>query len=131
MTVPATTVLPLVGPGLVGPGTRVQCDLGALPRNERGSGVVVSLGRTTSRVQLHDGRIRRIPNTVLRLDDHHVIPQQWATTLPQPIRAAELPFYPRASNPRTYGWLPAYAWIGWSLAEHLAYARGERAPAPR
>ena len=124
-TAPPATPLPLTGPGLVGPGTEVACEYGCLPSRYGAMtrATIVSLSPATAAVRVYGETLtRRVPTDMIRL--YHR--QQLAEQYPRDPRDVPLPHGGRFSNPRTWQWLPRYAWIGWSIAEHLQYARGER-----
>lgn len=126
-----TDPLPLTGPGLIGPGTEVTCDYGGLPSAypNMTAAMIISVGPVYSRIRIHGETVeRRVLNSMLRLDHRYRLAQQW----PADPRDAHHPLGGRYTHPWTYGWLPRWSWIGWSVAEHLEYARGQRPlePAP-
>jgi hypothetical protein len=112
---PAAPVRP-DGPGRIAPGQRVTCLPGSLPARDggRGGGVLVSIGRKTSLVDVYGGRQRRIPNELL-----HPEAGPW-------IAAERDTRGLRTANASGRGWLPSWSWLGWTIAEHLEYLHGER-----
>lgn len=119
------------GPGRVLPSHRVLVRHGALPR-EYGTltpAVVTSLGPKHTGVRVHgEAIVRRVRNELVELDDGRKLAAAW----PADPRDAPHPYGGRHTHPWTYRWLPRWSWIGWSVAEHHEYARGERPlePAP-
>ncbi len=109
------------GPGRIAPGQRVTCLPGSLPARHggRGGGILVSIGQKNSMVDVYGGTRRRIPNQLLHPDaGPFVAADRDARGL-------------RTANASGRGWLPGWSWLGWTVAEHLEYARGERQlPAP-
>lgn len=104
------------GPGRIAPGQRVTCLPGSLPARDggRGGGVLVSIGPKTSLVDVYGGRQRRIPNELLH-------PQAGSfVALERNTRGL------RTTTANDRGWLPGWSWLGWTIAEHLEYLRGER-----
>jgi hypothetical protein len=104
------------GPGRIAPGQRVTCLPGSLPARDggRGGGVLVSVGPKTSLVDVYGGRQRRIPNELLHPEAGcFVAAERDARGL-------------RTANASGRGWLPVWSWLGWTIAEHLEYLRGER-----
>jgi len=114
------------GPGRIAPGQRVTCLPGSLPARDggRGGGVLVSIGRKTSLVDVYGGRRRRIANELLHPEAG-------------PFVAADRDALGlRTATASGRGWLPGWSWLGWTIADHLEYIRGERhlptpPPAPR
>src|SRR6266508_5848192 len=109
------------GPGRIAPGQRVTCLPGSLPARHggRGGGILVSIGQKNSMVDVYGGTRRRIPNQLLHPDaGPFVAADRDARGL-------------RTANASGRGWLPGWSWLGWTIAEHLEYIRGERRlPAP-
>jgi hypothetical protein len=124
-TSPSTSVHP-DGPGRIAPGQRVTCLPGSLPARDggRGGGLLVSIGVKTSVVDVYGGHRRRISNQLLHPEAGcFVAADRNARGL-------------RTTNASGRGWLPGWSWLGWTVAEHLEYIRGERRlpvppPAPR
>ena|GEM_PF-861234 len=118
--------LALVGPGLVAPGIRVQCRPGALPASYgQPLADVLAIGLKASRIRVcGEQRERRVPNTLLEPDYRRVATEE--------ARGRG----ERLTNPWTWQWLPRWAWLNWTIADHLAHSRGQRlllgepAPAP-
>jgi len=109
--------VPLDRPGDVVPGQRVRCLPGSLPARDggQGGGVLVSVGAKTSVVAVYGDRERRIDNALLHPEPGlRIAAQRDAQGLPTLTN----------SHPRR--WLPRWSWLGWTVADHLAYARGER-----
>ncbi|GGM90028.1 DUF6884 domain-containing protein [Dactylosporangium sucinum] len=120
-----TAPLPLIGPGIVGAGIEVACEYGCLPSGygPLTRATIVSLGATTATVRVYgETTTRRVPNDMIRLYHRQELAEQY----PRDRRDVARPYGGGCTNPRTWQWLPHYAWIGWTIAEHLQYARGER-----
>ncbi|WP_327009721.1 DUF2637 domain-containing protein [Dactylosporangium sp. NBC_01737] len=111
------TEVPLpTGPGTVAPGQRVRCMPGSLPARDggQGGGILRSIGPKTSLVDVDGGGPRRIRNELLHPSAGPAVAawrhgQGYRTTFP---------------DGRT--WLPSWAWLGWTVAEHQQYAAGQR-----
>ncbi|MEV6922942.1 DUF6884 domain-containing protein [Dactylosporangium sp. NPDC051485] len=114
------------GPGTVAPGQRVRCLPGSLPARDggQGGGILRAIGPKTSLVDVNGGRPRRIANALLHPEAGPDVAgwrhsRGYRTTVP---------------DGRT--WLPSWAWLGWTVAEHQQYTAGQRrlpepAPAPQ
>jgi len=113
-TTPTVPVRP-DGPGRIGPGQRVTCLPGSLPARDggRGGGVLVSIGAKTSVLDVYGGRRRRIANELLHPEAGcFVAADRDARGL-------------RTATASGRGWLPGWSWLGWTIADHVAYIRGE------
>jgi len=119
---------PVVRPGQILPGARVTCLPGALPAAEGAMrrAAVVSVGPKFTRVRLlGEDRDRRVDNTLLILDNGAGYPQAYGLH----ERDRPLP-HDSYTYSRCFGiqrWKPRFAWMAWTVAEHLEYAAGERA----
>jgi len=118
------------GPGKIPPGTRVTCLPGALPSAEDRwrQGAVVSVGPKATKVVLFGdgGRERRVDNTLLTLDSRSGYPEAYGIDpLDRPPPFGEYT-YGRGGPGR---WRPRFAWMSWTIAEHLEHAAG-RLPLP-
>ncbi|GAA1575733.1 hypothetical protein GCM10009827_117010 [Dactylosporangium maewongense] len=114
------------GPGTVAPGQRVRCMPGSLPARDggQGGGILRSIGPKTSVVDVDGGGPRRIRNELLH-------PSAGPT-----VAAWRHGRGYRTTFPDGRSWLPGWAWLGWTVAEHQQYAAGQRrlpepAPAPQ
>ncbi|MER5608236.1 DUF6884 domain-containing protein [Micromonospora tulbaghiae] len=118
------------GPGRVLPGHGVVCLDGALPRRDFGNmttAVVVSVGPKNTTVRVHgEARTRPIPNDLVSLDNRPQLCWAW----PPDPRDPPLPVSGRFTHPWNYRAMPHWSWIGWTVAQHLEYARGERPLVP-
>jgi len=114
-TPPAGSVRP-DGPGRIAPGQRATCLPGSLPVQDggRGGGVIVSIGPKTSLVDVYGGQRRRIRNELL-----HPEAGPWVAA-DRDARGL------RTAHACGRGWLPGWSWLGWTIAGHLEYIRGER-----
>jgi hypothetical protein len=99
----------------------VTCLPGSLPARDgrRGAGILVSIGPKISMVDVYGSGRRRIPNDLLHPEAGALIAAD------RDARGL------RTANASGCGWLPGWSWLGWTVAEHGEYARGERQlPAP-
>ncbi|MEU1813397.1 DUF6884 domain-containing protein [Micromonospora aurantiaca (nom. illeg.)] len=118
--------VPEVGPGRLPAGTRVRCLPGALPASEgMVRATIVAVGPKRTRIALHDGRQRRVDNHLVELDNC----AGYAEAYGLDERDRPLPFGRRTAS-RSFApgrWLPRWAWMGWTIRQHLDYAAGHLA----
>ncbi|MGC4886649.1 DUF6884 domain-containing protein [Micromonospora sp. DT227] len=85
---------------------------------------VVSVGPKFTRVEMHEGHERRVSNDLVQLDSQ----SGYAEAYGLDPRDRPLPFG-RYTAGRSFApgrWLPRWSWMGWTVAEHLAYVAGLR-----
>ncbi|WP_053065359.1 DUF6884 domain-containing protein [Micromonospora sp. RV43] len=85
---------------------------------------VVSVGPKFTRVTMQEGHERRVSNDLVQLDTQSGYAEAYGLAphdrpLPYGRYAAGRSFAPAR-------WLPRWSWMGWTVAEHLAYAAGLR-----
>lgn len=112
------------GPGQIEVGMWVACLYGSLPKGygPLTPAVIESIGPKHCKVKVHRDPSRYIPHDQLILHYRSETAEAYG---PDP-RDVPLPYLGRYTNPRTGKWLPRYAWVGWTIAQHLKYAAGER-----